>query len=387
MRRRNFSFVIILILAFLLPVQSWAATALRQNYSAGTNSVGSVVVVANDLIIVGHTYNAGPDAAAVCTDNAAGGTNTYTRITGTQNGSGGTIAMQYVSYAIAKASETVTITCFAEGFDSVHVHIVSGADTTLGTVLDTSNTANVVFVANPTNWVGPNVTVTAGDYIFSVWGEMNNDTTTLNNNGGTFTIDAVDKQLVLGGASTAAGRMVDVSAGTYHMEIDTDRAAIPDYTTIIAAFKAAGAATGTVAVTGTATASITEADVVTGGKTVILTLTGDTWVTTGATFDAQRQNIINGMDSAQAEATGWDAEVKAKIAVTDVVQTSSTVVTITLDAEAAYNITATETITVTVPSTATTLNAGAIVATPTFAITAMGGGVPTGSFQLLGVGR
>jgi hypothetical protein len=32
------------------------------------------------------------------------------------------------------------------------------------------------------------------------------------------------------------------------------------------------------AITGTATASITEADVVTGGKTVILTLTGDTWV-------------------------------------------------------------------------------------------------------------
>jgi hypothetical protein len=34
----------------------------------------------------------------------------------------------------------------------------------------------------------------------------------------------------------------------------------------------------TVAVTGTATASITEADVVAGGKTVILTLTDDTWL-------------------------------------------------------------------------------------------------------------
>ena len=32
------------------------------------------------------------------------------------------------------------------------------------------------------------------------------------------------------------------------------------------------------AVTGTATASITEADIVTGGKTIIITLTGDTWI-------------------------------------------------------------------------------------------------------------
>ena len=64
--------------------------------------------------------------------------------------------------------------------------------------------------------------------------------------------------------------------------------------------------------TGTITASVVESDIVTGGKTIILTLTGDTWVAAGAAFNAQRQNIINGIDSAQAEATGWDAEVKAK---------------------------------------------------------------------------
>ncbi|MDD5406989.1 MAG: hypothetical protein PHE73_08645 [Sulfurovaceae bacterium] len=123
----------------------------------------------------------------------------------------------------------------------------------------------------------------------------------------------------------------------------------------------------TIALTGTATASITEADIVAGGKTIILTLTGDTWVATGATFDAQRQNIINGLDSAQAEATGWDAEVKAKIPVTDVVRTSDTVVTITLSAEAGYNITATETITATIPATALT-GGVAVVASPTFTV-------------------
>ncbi|MEK7584567.1 MAG: hypothetical protein AAB490_04955, partial [Patescibacteria group bacterium] len=131
------------------------------------------------------------------------------------------------------------------------------------------------------------------------------------------------------------------------------------------------------ALTGTATASITEADIVTGGKTIILTLTNDTWVAAGATFDAQRQNIINGIDSAQAEGTGWDAEVKAKEVVGAVVRTSSTVVTITLTAQAGYNITATETITATIPSTAL-LGGNAVVAAPTFAITAVG----TGSLTL-----
>ena len=125
----------------------------------------------------------------------------------------------------------------------------------------------------------------------------------------------------------------------------------------------------TAALTGTITESITEADIVTGGKTIILTVTGDTWVAAGATFDAQRQNIINGIDSAQTEGTGWDAEVKAKEVVGAVVRTSDTVVTITLTAQAGYNITATETITATIPATA--LVAGnAIVATPTFDITA-----------------
>lgn len=127
----------------------------------------------------------------------------------------------------------------------------------------------------------------------------------------------------------------------------------------------------TCAVTGTATASITEADIVTGGKTIILTLTNDTWVAAGATFDGQRANIISGLDSAQSELLGWDNVVKALQGVAGVVRTSATVVTITLDAQITYNITATETITVTVPSTAV-VRAVAMVATPTFTVSASG---------------
>lgn len=88
----------------------------------------------------------------------------------------------------------------------------------------------------------------------------------------------------------------------------------------------------TCTLSGTATASITEADITAGGKTIILTLANDTWVAAGATFDAERQGIIDGLVSAQSESTGWNNIVKANEPVASVVRTSDTVVTITLEA-------------------------------------------------------
>jgi hypothetical protein len=124
----------------------------------------------------------------------------------------------------------------------------------------------------------------------------------------------------------------------------------------------------TAALSGTVEPSATESEIVAGGETVILTLTDDTWVANGATFNAQRQNIINGIVSAQSETNGWNAE-RSNIGVTAVARTSSTVVTITLPALANYAITATETLTVTIPATAL-VGGEAIVASPTFQITA-----------------
>jgi hypothetical protein len=115
------------------------------------------------------------------------------------------------------------------------------------------------------------------------------------------------------------------------------------------------------------TASV--ADIVAGGATIILTLDDDTWVTAGATFDAQRQNIIDGLISDGSEAHGWNAEVRDKIPVTDVIRTSDTVVTITLSAAADYAITADETITVIVPATSVTA-AAEIEAVPSFTLEA-----------------
>jgi len=123
------------------------------------------------------------------------------------------------------------------------------------------------------------------------------------------------------------------------------------------------------AITGTITPSSTEAQIISGGRTIIITLTADTWVASGGTFDGIRQDIIDGLDSAQSELTGWNNEVRDNEVVTAVVRTSPTVVTITLTAQAAYNITDTETITVTVPASALVTSGSPVVATPTFSVT------------------
>ena len=102
-------------------------------------------------------------------------------------------------------------------------------------------------------------------------------------------------------------------------------------------------------VTGTASLGLSEWRVEYGGATIVLTLTGTTWVSLGATFDAQRQAIINGISSAQSETTGWNTEVRDNEVVGSVVRNSDTVVTITLTAAADYEVTANEVITITIP--------------------------------------
>jgi hypothetical protein len=124
----------------------------------------------------------------------------------------------------------------------------------------------------------------------------------------------------------------------------------------------------TVALTGTATASIDEDDVVAGGETIILTLANDTWAAAGAAFNAVRQAIIDGLNSEQSEATGWNAEVRDNEVVTAVVRTSDTIVTITLTAQAAYDIGAQETIKATIPASALVTSAIEVAADPSFTV-------------------
>ena len=125
----------------------------------------------------------------------------------------------------------------------------------------------------------------------------------------------------------------------------------------------------TVAVSGTAD-NATNAEIIAGGKTIILTVSNDEWVAAGATFNAIRQDIIDGLDAASSPTYGWNNEVRDVMGVGSVVRTSSTVVTITLPATAEYDINANESITVTVPASALTEEVSPVVATPAVDITA-----------------
>jgi len=127
-------------------------------------------------------------------------------------------------------------------------------------------------------------------------------------------------------------------------------------------------ATFAAVVTASVTGSFTEAQIVAGSQEITITLVSDTWVADDGTFAGIRQDIIDGLDSAQSETLGWNNEVRDKEVVGSVVRTSDTVVTITLTASASYDITADETITVTVPASAMTSTAVPITATPTIGV-------------------
>lgn len=125
----------------------------------------------------------------------------------------------------------------------------------------------------------------------------------------------------------------------------------------------------TAALTGTFLTTPTEGEVITGTQTIIITLTGGTWIAAGAAaFDTVRQAIIDGLTSDGVEETGWNTLVRDEMAVTTVARTSDTAVTVTLPATASYSIEAEEVVTVTVPAVAVNARDTAIVATPTITI-------------------
>lgn len=127
----------------------------------------------------------------------------------------------------------------------------------------------------------------------------------------------------------------------------------------------------TSASTGTMVPTSTETNIVDSGRTLIQTLTGDTYAAAGTGpigSTADSQAFIDGIVSAQSEANGWNAE-RSNISTTDLVRTSDTVATLTLPALGSYAITATETLEHTIPAAVLVTSTSAIVATPTFTIT------------------
>lgn len=106
---------------------------------------------------------------------------------------------------------------------------------------------------------------------------------------------------------------------------------------------------GLATVTGTATENISESDIVDGGKTIVITLTFDTWKSDIGENNGNTQGILDGIDGDVVGGTGWDNEIKAQLDYTMLTRTSDTVVTIVLPSAPDYDITAGENVTVTVP--------------------------------------
>jgi len=136
----------------------------------------------------------------------------------------------------------------------------------------------------------------------------------------------------------------------------------------------------TVTLTGTLSDGATEAEIVSGGETLILTLTGDTWVAAGMPFDDQRQAIINGITSAASETLGWNNEVRDKEVVGAVVRDSDTQATITFTAAGSYNITSNENVIATVPAAALVTSSVDIVAVPGSIVVTVSGSALAMSF-------
>jgi hypothetical protein len=123
----------------------------------------------------------------------------------------------------------------------------------------------------------------------------------------------------------------------------------------------------TVALSGTAIAGgVVEAAIVTGGETLILTLTNGEWDLTIGAANALTTALIAGITGNDGGSTGWDDKVA--IVAANVSRTSDTIVTITLPATSLYAILVDETISVVVPASAVPIADVAIVV-QTFVVT------------------
>ena len=111
-------------------------------------------------------------------------------------------------------------------------------------------------------------------------------------------------------------------------------------------------AAATASLSGTVYPTVREDHLRTGGMTVEIAITGDQWVAAGATFDAQRQNIIDGFIATTSQDDGWNNQFGPGIPLNAVERISDELVTITLDANFDYWIDANEEVEVTVPASA-----------------------------------
>jgi len=133
------------------------------------------------------------------------------------------------------------------------------------------------------------------------------------------------------------------------------------YATFVAAATSAAVTAG----------AITEAQVVAGGQTIVITLTNDTWHATLGADNAVTTAFIAGFGSDGAEAAGWNATVRdASLTFAAVTRTSDTEATVVLPATGAYSISSDETVTITLDASTLVTSGTDVTATPAVSITA-----------------
>jgi len=130
--------------------------------------------------------------------------------------------------------------------------------------------------------------------------------------------------------------------------------------------KAAETILGAVVLTGDIT--LIESEVITGGKTIIATISDDTWLSTLGADNAATTAWLNGLTSDRNGSGEWDTRVRDNLVYTDLTRNSDTVATLVLPASI-YEPEGNETITLTVDVSTMTSTAADVTASPTISIT------------------
>ena len=313
-------------------------------------------------------------------------------------GVGGSVAASHSGGATLKAAIEAAVSStdltppdpFADGGGSGGVTVTDGTTTVDGA---TSIQSAFAVSDNGGNEAGIAGTITApagsedsGDLVFEVQGETGFTLLSLDpygqlnivgarvdpTNGGA-SLRVKNSQT---GASVLVAQAHDGSAGDGVMKLgffETDAKfqpnlpPTPDAQDIADVLVALGLASQVaVALTGTAlSGGVTESELVTGGQTIIITLTGATFIGT-VENDPHPAEVIAGIVAAESEPNGWNIHRLTS----GFVRTSDTVLTLTLAAMPAYAITADEHITITLPASVLVGTAAPQVATPVITVTA-----------------
>ncbi len=195
------------------------------------NSIGSISVTAGNLIVVMYSYN--DQQSPTVSDTQS---NTYNAVTQQNGPSADTTTRGHMWYAIAGATGTITITATAETDNGMSVHIYSGNNTTLASVLDVYN-SSAETTAGTSHTSASITTTNAADVLVCFWFQETTGTT-LTENGTSFTKRTEQSSHV----HASFDRIVS-STGTYSNSVTS--ADSVRYANIIASFKEASGGAST----------------------------------------------------------------------------------------------------------------------------------------------